>query len=258
MPRDLLLYSMPRWLSDITSSVLTRIDMWLVLLLLGPGEAGVYAIMVTISVALRTVLQSYTPILLPVVAGMSKERLGTDLKPIFSYCVNMITLIQLCIGFFIVLFPDKILMIAGKEFIVQPETLGILMFSNLLGGFFQFSGVVLAGVGKSLYVLKMMIASLCAAFTVSYFLIPIFGLPGAALSTLATILLQCIWNNAYIFKLKLKIYSTKMIPYLIWSLFLLAVYIWLPNFSLELWQKIIFYIAVLCGLALTVYAEKRK
>ena len=256
MPKELLVYSIPRWLSDMVGSVLVRVDMWLVLLLLGPGLAGVYAIMVTISVAFRTVLQSYNPILLPVVAGMSKERLCTDLKPVFSYCVNMIALIQLCIGFFIVLFPDKILMIAGKEFIVQPETLGILVFSNLLGGFFQLSGTVLAGVGKSMYILKMIVASVCVAFIASYLLIPIFGLPGAALSTLAYILLQCVWNNVYIFKLKLKIYSKKMIPYLIWSVFLLAVYIVLPNFSLELWQKITFYLVALCGLLATRYFFK--
>jgi O-antigen/teichoic acid export membrane protein len=251
MPRELLFYSIPCGIADIVGSVLIRIDMWLVLLLLGPGQAGVYAIMVTISAGLRTILHSYIPILLPVVAGMSKEKLSTDLKPVFTYCVNMIALIQLAIGFFIVLFPDKILMLAGKEFIVQPETLGILMFSHLLGGFFQLTGTVLNGIGKSLYMLKMTVASLCVAFTVSYFLIPVFGLPGAALSTFAYILLQCIWNTFYIFKLNLERYSKKVIPYVIWSVLLLLVYILLPYFPLEFWQKIVFYIAVLCGLAVT-------
>jgi len=256
MPKELLAYSLPYWLADMAASALVRIDIWLVLLLLGPGQAGVYAIMVTISTALRAVAGSYNPIIVPVIAGMSKDRLGTDLKPVFSYCVNMIALIQLCVGFFIVLFPDKILMIAGKDFIIQPETLGILVFSNLLGGFFQFSSTVLAGIGKSLYILKMIVASLCVAFIVSYLLIPIFGLPGAALSMLAYILLQCVWNNVYIFKLNLRIYSKKIIPYLIWSVFLLAVYIFLPNFSFELWHKIIFYIGVLCGLLATKYFVK--
>jgi O-antigen/teichoic acid export membrane protein len=258
IPRELLIYSIPRGFSDVIGSLLLRVDMWLVLFLLGPGEGGVYGLMVIISTALRTIQQSYGPILLPVVAGMSKERLGTDLKPVFSYCVNMVTLIQLVIGFFIVLFPDKILMIAGKDFVVQPETLGILMFSHLFGGFFQLSGTVLNGIGKSLYTLKMDIASLCVAFFVSYFLIPIFGLPGAALSTLAYVLLQSVWNNVYIYKLHLRLYSKKLIPYAMWSVFLLAVYILLPSFSPELWQKIAFYAAILCGLAATQLAISRK
>jgi O-antigen/teichoic acid export membrane protein len=158
IPRELLIYSIPRGFSDVTGFVLLRVDLWMVLLLLGPGEAGVYAVMVTISNGLRTIRQSYVPILLPVVAGMSKDRLSTDLKPIFSYCVNMVTLIQLAIGFFIVLFPDKILLIAGKDFIVQPEALGVLLFAHLFGGFFLLSAAVLNGIGKSLYTLKMDIA----------------------------------------------------------------------------------------------------
>jgi O-antigen/teichoic acid export membrane protein len=105
--------------------------------------------------------------------------------------------------------------------------------------------------GKSLYTLKMDIASLCAAFLLNYLLIPFMGLPGAALSTLAFILLQSIWNNVYIFKLHLRLYSKKVIPYAIWSVLLLALYIFLPNFSPTLLDKIIFYIAVLCGLAFT-------
>jgi len=251
MPRELLIYSLPRGFSDLIASVLLRIDLWMVLLLLGPAETGVYAIMATISTALKAIRQSYAPILLPVIAGMNKERLNTDLKSVFSYCVNIVTLIQLCVGFFIVLFPDKILMIAGKDFVIQPETLGILIFSHLLGGFFLLSSTVLNGIGKSLYTLKMDIASLCVAFLLNYLLIPIFGLPGAALSTLAFILLQSIWNNVYIFKLHLRLYSKKIIPYAIWSVFLLVVYILLPSISLSFLQKIIFYVVILCGLAIT-------
>jgi len=251
LPKELLIYSIPRGFSEIVVSISMRIDIWMILLMLGPGDAGVYAVMTTISNGLRTIRQSYHPILLPVVAGLSKERLATDLKPIFSYCVNMVALIQLAIGFFIVLFPDKILMLAGKDFIVQPETLGILLFSHLLGGFFLLSASVLNGIGKSIYTLKMDIASLCITFTGNYFLIPILGLPGAALSTLAYMLLQSIWNNIYIFKLHLRLYSKKIIPYAVWSVFLLIVYILLPNISPTFLQKIIFYIAVLCGLAIT-------
>ncbi|MDR3001133.1 MAG: oligosaccharide flippase family protein [Fibromonadaceae bacterium] len=251
IPRELLIYSIPRGFSDVVGSILSRIDLWMILLLLGSGEAGVYAVMVTISNGLRTIRQSYGPILLPVVAGMSRDRLGTDLKPIFSYCVNMVTLIQLAIGFFIVLFPEQILMIAGKDFIVQPETLGILLFAHLFGGFFSLSATVLNGIGKSLYTLKMDIASLGVAFLVNYFLIPILGLPGAALSSFAVILLQSIWNNVYIFKLNLRLYSKKIIPSAVWSVLLLVLYILLPGFSPELWQKIVFYIAAACGLVAT-------
>ena len=210
IPRELLLYSLPRGFSEVISSVLMRTDLWMVLLLLGPAEAGVYAVMLTVSNGLRTVRQSFNPILLPVVAGMSEERLKTDLKPVYSYCVGMVTFIQLVIGVFIVVFPNEILMIAGKDFIVQPSALGILLFANLLGGFFGMAGATLNGMGKSFYTFKLDTASLAVAFLANYLLIPPFGLVGAALSTFIFTLFQAVWNNAYMLKLGLWPYSKKL------------------------------------------------
>ncbi|MDR1830637.1 MAG: oligosaccharide flippase family protein [Candidatus Fibromonas sp.] len=210
VPKELLLYSLPRGFSEVVASVLLRIDLWMVLLLLGSASAGVYAVMLTVSNGLRTIRQSFNPILLPVVAGMSEERLKTDLKPVFSYCVGMVTAIQIAIGFFIVLFPDKILMIAGKDFIVQPAALGILLFANLLGGFFGMAGATLNGMGKSFYTLKIDIISLATALILNYTLIPCFGLIGAALSTFLFTLFQAVWNNIYMLNLGFWPYSKKL------------------------------------------------
>lgn len=47
----------------------------------------------------------------------------------------MVTLMQLAIGFFIVLFPEQTMMIAGKSFITEDNpvaVLGILIIGNLL------------------------------------------------------------------------------------------------------------------------------
>ncbi|MCL2283182.1 MAG: polysaccharide biosynthesis C-terminal domain-containing protein [Fibromonadales bacterium] len=210
VPKQLLLYSLPRGFSEVVTSVLLRMDLWMVMLLLGPASAGIYAVMLTISNALRTIRQSFNPILLPVVAGMSAERLKTDLKPVFSYCVGMVTFIQLVIGVFLVLFPSEIMMIAGKDFIAQPETLGILLFANLLGGFFGMAGTTLNGMGKSFFTLKIDIVSLFAALILNFLLIPAFGLPGAALSTLLFTLLQAVWNNAYMLRSGFWPYSRKL------------------------------------------------
>ena len=100
----LLRYSLPLGVDEFVSSFLIRSSLWMVMLFLGPEKAGAYGIMVTISNALQTIRVGFTPILTPVVAGMNKERLKTDLKPVYSYCVFMVTFIQLMIGFFIVLF----------------------------------------------------------------------------------------------------------------------------------------------------------
>ncbi len=258
--KDLLLYSLPLGFNEFVSAFLIRSGLWMVLLFLGPEKAGAYAIMVTISNALQTIRVGFTPILTPVVAGMNKERLHSDLKPVLTYCVSMISLIQLVIGFFIVLFPDEILSLAGSDFIVQPEALGILLLVQLLVGFWGMALVIMNGIGKSFYTLKMNIFSLGIALLSGYFLIPALGLVGAALSMLSYNLVSMIWNNIYLAKLGLWPYSAKLWPQLLWMVLLLALYMVL-NFgglTLSIWQKVIFYLMVLVALGFQWWLQKRK
>ena len=238
----LLKYSLPLGFGEFVTSFLLRSSLWMVMLFLGPEKAGAYGIMVTISNALQTIRVGFTPILTPVVAGMDKDRLHTDL------------------GFFIVLFPDQILGIAGKDFIVQPETLGILLLVHLVAGFGGMSIVVLTGMGKSLYSLKMDVISLAVALVSGYFLIPAFGLVGAALSMLSYNLVAIVCNNVYLFKMGLWPYSSKLISQIVWILGLVAFYIVIntkfPN--LGLLTKAIVYVVILALLGVYWLIQKKK
>ncbi len=193
VPRELFIYSIPIGFSEFVVSFLLRVDLWAVLITLGPKSAGVYAIMITISNGLRTISMSFNSILLPIVAKMDSIRLKTDLPNVYSYCVSMTTLIQLGIGFFIVIFPKETLMVAGKSFVSEPEVLGLLLFANLYAGFFGLSGTVLNGIGKSKFLLNINIVSLGLALLMNLLLVPRFGLVGAALSTCGVRFLQGTW-----------------------------------------------------------------
>lgn len=257
--KALLVYSLPLGFNEFVSSFLIRSSLWMVMLFLGPEKAGAYGIMVTISNALQTIRVGFTPILTPVVAGMDKDRLHTDLKPVYSYCVSMVTYIQLLIGFFIILFPNEILNIAGKDFIVQPETLGILLLVHLLAGFWGMAIVIMNGLGKSLYTLKMNIFSLGIALTSGYFLVPAYGLVGAALSMLCYNVVAMIWNNVYLAKMGLWPYSSKLINRFAWICVLIACYVVLNvgNFELSLWQKVVAYLVALAALGIQWLYDKK-
>lgn len=258
--KELLLYSLPLGFNEFINSFLIRTGLWMVMLFLGPEKAGAYGIMVTVSNALQTIRVGFNPILTPVIAGMDKSRLHTDLKPVFTYCVTMITLIQLVIGFFIVLFPEQILNIAGSAFIVQPETLGILLFVHLLTGFFGLTTNIMNGIGKSFYTLKMNIVSLGVAMLSGYLLVPRFGLVGAALSMLSYNVVAMIWNNAYLAYLKLWPYSIKLISQIIWMFALIGFYILLNTGVLEFTfpQKIVVYFVVLIALSFQFFTQKKR
>lgn len=250
--KELLRYSLPLGFGEFVTSFLLRASLWMVMLFLGPEKAGAYGIMVTISNALQTIRVGFTPILTPVVAGMNNDRLHTDLKPVYSYCVFMVTFIQLVIGFFIILFPDIILGIAGKDFVVQPETLGILLLVHLVAGFGGMSIVVINGMGKSLYSLKMNLVSLGVTLVAGYFLIPVFELVGAALAMLCHNLVAIICNNIYLLRRGYRPYSSKLIFQVLWIMGIVAFYITLNVhvFSPTRVEKVIMYVVVLLLLGL--------
>lgn len=253
---QLFRYALPLGFSEVVISVLLRMDLWMVLLFLGPGPAGVYALMVTISNGLRTISLSYAPILLPVVAGMRPERYGKDLKETYSYCVAMVTLIQLFIGFFIVLFPDEILMIAGKSFVMNPEVLGILLFGNLLNGFFGLSGTVINGMGNSRFMFKLNAVTLVFSAVMNAILIPRFGLAGAALATASYQLLQCVWMNVYLVRLGFWPYKVSLLVQIFWIALLVALYIvanWI--FKLAFYQDVLLFIVAVAGLLFTLWRQ---
>ena len=258
--KELLKYSLPLGFNEFVVSFLIRTGLWMVMYFHGPEMAGVYGIMVTVSNALQTIRVGFNPILTPVIAGMNKDRLQTDLKPVFTYCVSMITLIQLVIGFFIVLFPAEILSIAGSDFIVQPEALGILLFVHLLNGFFGLTATIMNGIGKSLYTLKMNILTLAVALISCYILVPAYGLVGAAMSMLIHNMVGMIWNNAYLAHLKLWPYSIKLISQIIWMLGLIGFYILLNMglFTLNLPQKIVAYLVILVALGVQFLTQKKR
>src|SRR5574344_1820071 len=258
--RDLLLYSLPLGFNEFVAAFLIRSGLWMVLLFLGPEKAGAYAIMVTISNGLQTIRVGFTPILTPVIAGMTKERLSSDLKPVFSYCVSMVTMIQLIIGFFIVLFPKEILHLAGSDFVVQPSALGVLLFAQLLMGFFGMALTIMNGIGKSLYTLKMNIVSLGVALVSGYFLIPAYGLMGAALSMLSYNFVSMTWNNFYLAKLGLWPYSLRLVPQIAWIFILFGLYIFVNVSGVEfvIWQKLIMYVISLAGLGIYWILQKKR
>lgn len=260
LSKSLLVYSLPLGFNEFVSSFLLRSGLWMVLLFLGPEHTGAFAIMVTISNGLQTIRVGFTPILTPVVAGMHKDRLHTDLKPVFTYCVSMISQIQLVIGFFIVLFPDQILRLAGSDYVIQPEALGILLLVQLLSGFWGMALVIMNGIGKSLYTLKMNLFSLAIAFACGYLLIPRFGLVGAALSMLSYSVVSMIWNNIYLAKLGLWPYSLKLWVQLFWMAVLMLLYVAL-NLGViapTLWQKAIMYLVVLAIFGIQLWQQKRR
>ena len=258
--KELVFYSVPLGLTVFVGNLLQRSTLWMVLFFLSPEASGVYALMMTLANGLQTIRNGFNPIITPVVSGMDENRLKTDLKPVYSYCISMATMIQVIIGFFIVLFPEEIMSIAGKSYVVQPMALGILLFFQLVVTFFGMVNTVIDGIGKSVINLKSSIIQLFTSVIVGLILIPPLGLLGAALSMLIYGIVSSVYCNVYLLKRKLQPYSKKLWPELVWIALLLALYVLINAqlITLTMVGKVVVYLSVLLVLGAQFLFYKRK
>ena len=172
----------------------------------------------------------------------------------------MATMIQVIIGFFIVLFPEEIMSIAGKSYVVQPMALGVLLFFQLVVTFFGMVNTVIDGIGKSVVNLKASVIQLLTSVVVGFILIPQLGLLGAALSMLIYGIVSSVYCNVYLLKRKLQPYSSKLWIDIVWMVLLLTLYILINAqvVTLTMVGKIVVYVCVLLLLGAQFLFYKRK
>ncbi len=188
--RARLAYSWPQGVSDFIASLLLRVDLWMILYLLGPESAAVYAIMLTLSNGVKTIRQNFDSLLLPVISGMDGETRARMLRPAFGFTVGIVTIIQYFIALAVFFFPREILSVAGREYALEPLALLVLLAGNLVNGFFGLNAWVLAGMGASGVLLRLNLATLALNVLLNLWLIPRHGLVGAASATVMALLVQ--------------------------------------------------------------------
>lgn len=187
--RELLRYSVPLGVSEAIAAFLLRLDQWLVLLLLGGRAAAVYGVMGTLSSGVKSIRQSYDPLVMAIVSRMHRSHRG-ELREVCSYAINMVTALQFVVAIVVLFFAPEILGIAGKGYVVEPQALSLLLAGNLLNGLLGMSAQVIMGLGRTTAILVLNVATLLLNLALSVWLIPRFGIAGAAGASAASYLVQ--------------------------------------------------------------------
>lgn len=112
------------------------------------------------------------------------------IKSIYYNAIKLLLMTGLPVLAIILIIPDFLLQIFGKEFIVGSQTLRIYAFGTFLGvALFGPIGYFMVMTGRQIQFQWIIIFALIANIVLSILLIPIYGIAGAATATLvATIL----------------------------------------------------------------------
>ncbi|MEZ4449513.1 MAG: lipopolysaccharide biosynthesis protein [Nannocystaceae bacterium] len=181
-PPALLRYATPMWLSDVLTSLLLRMDVYLLAALSEPKTVGIYSACVQLGNSIRQVRRSFDPMVLAIVAEIGVTRDRRRLAAGLSQATVLVMAIQGLIFAFMVAFADWLLPFLGEGFAEATAAVLILCTFWLVDGVLGLHGIIVAGYGRTELSLVNVLATIGALSILMPALVPSMGLEGAALA----------------------------------------------------------------------------
>ncbi len=182
-------FSLPLAVGDVLNGVLQRADIILLTMFVGTSAAGVYAaseFITRIIASARSVFDSVAaPVFAEAVSLGQRDRLKQNLVMMNRWVVTVSAPIALTV---LVLRRD-LLALYGSDFQAGATTVAILAMSHWVNVSFGLMGWILVGGGRSRLLLQNNIVVAVVNVLLGVTLIPRFGLLGAALAALGSVVL---------------------------------------------------------------------
>lgn len=184
MTKELLFFSVPL----LAVTALQMIMSWTDTLMLGyfktPDAVGVYNAALPLANLLSTVIASVGFLYIPVISQLYGKNQMEELGRSYAISTKWCFLGTLPIFFVLFLFPDVVLnLLFGSRYIGASVALQILAFGYIFNSYFGTNYHTLIAVGKSKFIMHCHLASSVANIILNIFLIPPFGINGAAIAS---------------------------------------------------------------------------
>ncbi|HEX4736503.1 MAG TPA: oligosaccharide flippase family protein [Allosphingosinicella sp.] len=170
--------------TDLLNALYTRVDLWIVGLLLGPGHAGVYGMAKQISVPIRQVRQSFDGLLIPLVARTLSTRGSKGSGEALASATRLILVIQLPIIVALFAAGRPLLGLIGTGFEAAYWPMLALAAAEAIQAAFSIGDLVFVYLRPKLG-LWLTLVSIAIGIAAALLLVPPLGITGAALSVLA-------------------------------------------------------------------------
>ncbi len=187
--KELLLFAFPIYLNMFLNSAIKFAPIFIMGYFLSNKDIGVYnvgfRVAMLVSVSLGAFRLIFSPTISALFAKKNKQLIAQLYKTITKW-VFTIALITFCI---IILFAEPVLNIFGKEFTTGINVLLLLIFGELVNAGAGLVGNILIMSGRPKVALYNAGINFLAIVALCFYLVPLYGIFGAALSYTFTIVL---------------------------------------------------------------------
>ena len=179
--KKLTIFGLPLTASAIIGSSIGQLDILLITYFLDLKEVALYSVALPISMLLRHFSKSISLIVIPVSSEIyyqNKELLVEGIKNIHKYVMLLVVPLALTMAIFA---PLIISMFFGEGYLGATRALRILAISAIFYSIAHINSNLLLGVGRPGLNAKIMVGLSLTAIILDLFLIPLYGIVGAAL-----------------------------------------------------------------------------
>nr|WP_286478624.1 MATE family efflux transporter [Empedobacter falsenii] len=205
--REIIDYSLPMGISSFVVYLFSTIDIIILRNYYSSSDVALYALGIKIMAILGMIILSINVNLSPQIAELYLKKEFDQLKQILTRSGRLIFIMSLIIGLTIIMFSDYILPIFGKEYSAAKTALIILVIGQILISSLGSSAIYLNMTGRPKVFRGFLLIALVINLSLNLILIPKFGIIGASITYVVTILFWNICSVIYIYrKDKIKIY----------------------------------------------------
>ena len=189
--KEILKVSTPMAISAMAYFVMQSIDVIILAIYEGFDKLAYYSVSVKLATLIALALLSVNIVVAPKIAELYEKKKRKEMQEIIKKSTRIIFIISVVTLLFLVFFSETILGLFGQNYLVAKQALIILIFAqffNSLSG----PGAIYLNMTKRQGVLnKILLTGLIVNIGSNFYLIPSYGISGAAIATLISFVF---WN----------------------------------------------------------------
>ncbi|MBC8408520.1 MAG: polysaccharide biosynthesis C-terminal domain-containing protein [Rhodobacteraceae bacterium] len=170
-------------------------------------DLGIYYMALTFIPFIPIVLTSINSIFAPVISQVWSEGKMDELQGLYQFFTKWGLLLSMPIVYMIAFFRKDLLLLFGEEFVAGEQVLLLLAIAHFINLSFGSVGMLLQMTGKHVQMLRVTIIKTIITVLLMFFMIPAYGLWGAAIAVSIGIVLSNVLAYLVVYR------TLKFIPY---------------------------------------------
>ena len=182
--RELFSFSWPLIFVGMAGIVMGFMDTLMLGYFCGAYEVGIYNAALPTAMLIRMPSLALASIFIPVITELYARERYDDLRNTYSAVIKWVLSLAFPTFLLMALFSDDVIKILfGAEYVIGAEALAILAVGFFISTVLARASDILSAFGRTKIIMGVSFAAAAANFCLNFYLIPIFGIKGAAVAT---------------------------------------------------------------------------